>query len=1451
MIGNQDKKRAALKNKLSKLYNSDPEISYSMNVRSGIFRVAVSDEEVISYLDDKPIKSIRIEDLDDEIRLALEENPEEAAGMIVDELINAHKEGKLAMSNKKLNKEAKELDSDYEDKLSVITEKQLENAGPLYERQKEERKDISEKQLEDNSYKEYERSSRVGEDQKSITEKQLENRKNPNESASPRQKEERDSITDKQLESTSANSRRNDEKTDITEKQMEKDFRRDDIKGITERQLSGKEQNHDKELIRRISSKEEALVFAKKIANSVAKTINGKDLEKDSTIKTLKASVKNFSSQKKLSEKLAQIFEEKEIGSDNSVNLDMEVPEDLAGNILSDEEISGTYEAELIINALKSLVENPKFSDLVTEAIEEEKNKDIKNESDDEETLINEALDDIDNEEQEDLLEKEDLKEDNELLENEENEINEENEEDNSADIEDSFIENDEDEDGLVAVEGSLQELKSIAGKEDLEKIAFKYSRKATGGEIKDSMDDLLFECDEKEGTYRAIFIDSEKADLESEEVQTLLAKREKSRLDKVSSSLNKINVKAQAMPAGGGLPNVAPAGEMGGGGTTLPPGPADIGLDTPPVESFESGMENEGTEMEDISDNNEPSPPGTRCPVCGSDDVDVEDGQFECNNCNSNGEIAVSLIVKEWAGTLEDNEGEKEEESGEGEEINAEMPMPMAASVYKINNGIIKEAINSGKGYYNVGEHCPNCGSDNTEVDHVGNGKCFSCSQAYISKIAHKDGKFSGLTIWQPIPIKPDCPECMAKAISKKMAKKYPVKLVKKASTGDIKTDFPYEACVSSIAKRYGLNAVALSGDCAGKSLIECICSKMASANRYSQSLAIALASRLTEKDPMEECIEDHMRDNNKNLTIKEACEECEKLKKKALAEMPEQEEIEYVACQDMENEACFGMDNGGFGLSYDIEKFDNNDVIDLSDEDYLLDQINQLLEIMKEFIQDKKDGSLDEIEITLDDKENSDEEDSVKEIIEDIEIIDETYEDDEDKEDEDEQDDDNEEEDDDNNNTEFVMDENDNNEEDNVLFKTDEDKEEDNEEDNEEDDEDNEEEDEDNEDEDEDNEDEEEEDNEEEGEKIANANKIKDLDEILKHMSSKKIKRYSDEDVLKTADSMQINDILGDRKISDNPSEKEVEKVTSQDTKDVGKIQNKNTMGKEEKFDAKGPEVPSRGKGSTMGQGEEMPENKAKIPAGEGSMRAEDTTIDTKVNTEADGIVASKKSKKTKVASEKTIEDPKPLDQSKDLKKQKIKDKMEMGSERESGLTPDTLKEAEVPEDNQLMGPDESKELNKPSVPSGNGGMGYEEETVGTEVSVETKGTVIADMEAKIKEANVNAERIKLATNLAALELLDGEINQEEFDTEVSKLATSSVPTLKTLISRYQERKAKAIEKSKIARKEETVRDARSVGLETPFIIESKSNTEDLKQKLQGMFSLGRKIQEYEENK
>jgi len=1526
MIGSQDKKRAALKTRLSNLWNSEPEVSYNMNLRSGLFRVAVSEDEVTGFLDGKPIKSIRIEDLDDEIREALEKDPEAAGALIIEELINAHKEGKLAMTEEtKLKKEAKAGENNYEDQLSGVTQRQLDDAGPLYDRQDDEREDVTEKQLGDKSYKEYENTARVDEEQKSITEKQIEEGKNPNPDTSPREDDERNSITQKQLEGSGVSTRRDDEKTDITQKQLEKDFRNDEIKGITQKQLAGDEQEHDKVLVRRLASKEEAIEFARKVAKATARKVKSNDLDTDETITILKASVKNFSAQKKLSTRLAQMMAPDMGGAPE--NLDMEAPEDVAGDILSDEEVGGSYESELVVNVLKSLVDNPKFPELVNEALAEDEAGEEEALPEDD-VLMDEALGDLGGAPEGEPAMPMASTEDDEIVEAgklppglqeyQDKKNGKETKDDDKDDKKDNkkkkkpgvpdgtgpgkdskkcpFNKEDEDEDdskeassdddGLVAVEGSLEELKKAAGENDLETIAFDFSRKAAGEELTEEMSDLLFEVDEDNNIYRAIFINSDIADMESEEVKGLMAKRESARVEKVAASLSRLETTAQSMPAGGGVPGMAPGGAPAGGGTTLPPGPADMGLDTPPVESFDTDMGEGGAE--DISGDAEPSPPGTRCPVCGSDDVDVENGAFECNNCQSNGDISISMAVKEWAGTLEDNEGpnaDEDEGLGEGIDMGEEAPMPMAASVYRINQGIIKEAINSGKGYINVGEHCPNCGSDNTEVDHVGNGRCFSCSQLYISKIAHKEGEFKGLTIWQPTPVKPECPDCEAKAKGVALAKKYPVNFVKTAS----KDDFPYAECVSKISKRYGLNAVALSGDCAGKPLIDCVCKKMKSAKRYSQSLMMALASRLTEKDPMEECIEDHMRDASKKLSIKEACVECEKLKNEALASMPEQEELEFVACQDMGNEACmglgtgpeggdgagfgggqpdgFGGDNdglggGGFGLSYDIDSFED-DMVTLSPEDELLEQIRSLLEVMREFLGDKGIGQGEEVGIVLDEGgEDGFGEDSVDEIIEDPEVIvddepsfdggdddddeggdddevdfvrdedgddddgDDDDDDDDDPSDGGDDDDDDDDEEEENDNPFEEASTRDNDERDEITEKQLKGKGEKNS-------------------------------SSEEGEKTANTNNdtntnkegnVMDLDTVAKQMSSKTIKRYSEGDVLTTADTMQINDLLGDRKISDTPAEKEVDRVTSQDTKDVGKVQDGKTMGAEEKFDAKDPDVPERGSGSTMGEGEEMPEGKAKIPAGEGAMRKEDEIVDTNVSTEADGRLASNATDVV-TAGEKTVEDPKPVDQSKDLKNQKLKDTMEMGAERETGLTPDTLEEPDVPTDNQLMGPDESKDMQKPSVPAGDGGMGHEDETVGTDVSVETKGTTIAQMEAQIKEATVKAERVKLATNLAALELMDGEIIQDEFETEASKLATSSVQTLKTLIERYQKSRAKRLaEGSKIARTEETVRDAQSVGLETPLVIEGQSG--DLKDQIKSMFSLEKQIQGFEKN-
>jgi len=40
--------------------------------------------------------------------------------------------------------------------------------------------------------------------------------------------------------------------------------------------------------------------------------------------------------------------------------------------------------------------------------------------------------------------------------------------------------------------------------------------------------------------------------------------------------------------------------------------------------------------------------PPGHICPVCGSEDIDIDNGEFRCDNCGAEGYLGVA-VRKSW----------------------------------------------------------------------------------------------------------------------------------------------------------------------------------------------------------------------------------------------------------------------------------------------------------------------------------------------------------------------------------------------------------------------------------------------------------------------------------------------------------------------------------------------------------------------------------------------------------------------------------------------------------------------------------------------------------------------------------------------------------------------------------------------------------------------------------
>jgi hypothetical protein len=91
----------------------------------------------------------------------------------------------------------------------------------------------------------------------------------------------------------------------------------------------------------------------------------------------------------------------------------------------------------------------------------------------------------------------------------------------------------------------------------------------------------------------------------------------------------------------------------------------AAAGADAP-VESFSQSTP--GEDMNDMGDENlQAKPPGSICPVCGSEDVDIVKGSSKCNNCGSEFYYKVEIVIPKWAGIL-DNESKSDKEEGKDE---------------------------------------------------------------------------------------------------------------------------------------------------------------------------------------------------------------------------------------------------------------------------------------------------------------------------------------------------------------------------------------------------------------------------------------------------------------------------------------------------------------------------------------------------------------------------------------------------------------------------------------------------------------------------------------------------------------------------------------------------------------------------------------------------------------
>jgi hypothetical protein len=412
-----------------------------------------------------------------------------------------------------------------------------------------------------------------------------------------------------------------------------------------------------------------------------------------------------------------------------------------------------------------------------------------------------------------------------------------------------------------------------------------------------------------EEGEAGQLFITLKESSKLTEDERTRLASiSEASTIETRASAREEIVKESQfGGQLGGGMDPSA----GGGQGATMPQPPAG-GMDaqTPPVESLEGapGEEPMGEEGGD----EQAMPPGSICPVCGSEDVDIVEGKGKCNNCNSQFVFKVQVEVTRWTGV---NDTSSEEEGGVGEDAplggdegtqegegfampddGATPNIPVAAMTKLTPKSLQKLA---GRKF---GSISPLTGTTNTFE--LGNGKhlCLDTGVTYEVLTAVDKNNVKNVWAewrWTPKIAGSDCTSCRrAKSVWVAALKSAgltdesfeKLSFLKKADTlidldskGAFKAikvaskntsvvaefqkaykvagKFPVESCREKVARRYGENAIALSGPCKGDKLADCVCNELKKAHVYNDGLAFKVAYAWKNRDSCLECMEDYVR--------------------------------------------------------------------------------------------------------------------------------------------------------------------------------------------------------------------------------------------------------------------------------------------------------------------------------------------------------------------------------------------------------------------------------------------------------------------------------------------------------------------------------------------------------------------------------------------------------------
>jgi len=468
--------------------------------------------------------------------------------------------------------------------------------------------------------------------------------------------------------------------------------------------------------------------------------------------------------------------------------------------------------------------------------------------------------------------------------------------------------------DGLYSYDGHFAEIDADPrNREVFAEAAMAHSiAKISKSEPDTELQGLSLNVDEENKCFTAIMRDA-KAGNETKLSQDEIDKRAARRQEMADKALGKVassnaTTKEAQMPAGGQMGAGGPGAGPDMMNPEAPPGAGDMG-GVPPTESLTQDMApGEGGE----EPTGEPKPPGSLCPVCGSTDVDVDNGDFRCNNCGGEGTIEVDMNIKKWPDVIQETEGEGEEGvsaeeavAGTEEMAGAEpapegsvMPsVPVGASARLTPRTLEKIAEKKIK----IGKICPRCGSSETDLHKAAasdglDGYCWTCGQEYNFQIrGGKDKKHQVFAqfLWNPNPAKCDgCVTPLKKAFIESLAnygmtwdefRSLPgtkaqadmVLKIAKAGSLDIANGllaplplekcaaskrwddraqfdkFPSASCRELLKRRWGENATAMSGPCEGAKLADCVCDQLERLGIYTDGVAAKVASHMASNDP------------------------------------------------------------------------------------------------------------------------------------------------------------------------------------------------------------------------------------------------------------------------------------------------------------------------------------------------------------------------------------------------------------------------------------------------------------------------------------------------------------------------------------------------------------------------------------------------------------------------